>query len=179
MITRLIKSLLALKHHLLSIREARHHQNLIKPLISTCEPRKLPDQVKKAATATRARSATVTQPADSRTEHRNGTLLKGKFLIPSPTCLLITFYSLLVIKVIPSDAISVSLPMSNIWHLTEWCTCFLRHLLLDVSGQSSQERRHVNQSHIIPLSDQSSLGSIKPKPHFFNSLQTHIPSNWI
>lgn len=37
MITSLIKSLLALKHHLLSVREARHHQNLIKPLISTCE----------------------------------------------------------------------------------------------------------------------------------------------
>jgi len=112
-------------------------------------------------------------------EQNTGMEHSWKFLIPSPTCLLIAFYSLLVIKVILSNAISVSLPMSNIWHLTEWCTCFLRHLLLDVSGQSSQERRHVNQSHIIPLSDQSSLGSIKPKPHFFNSLQTHIPSNWI
>lgn len=108
---------------------------------------------------------------------------KNYFLTPSATSLLISSYSLFIIKVILSNVIIISLPMSNIKHLTEWWVhsprcedcppkSKRRHVREEMSGKSDTATENV-----IPPLDKNFLGSgIKPKPCFFNAFQGHMPS---
>lgn len=108
------------------------------------------------------------------------------FLTPSATSLLISSYSLFIIKVILYNVIIISLPMSNIKHLTEWWV----HSLRCEDCPLKSKRRHVREEmsvksdtateNVIPPLDENLLGSgIKPKPCFFYAFQGHIPSSHI
>lgn len=109
------------------------------------------------------------------------------FLIPSATSLLISSHSLFIIKVILSNAIIISLSMSNINHLTEWWVhsfrcedCPLKSRRRHVREEVSVKSNTASTENLIPPFGENSFGSgIKPKPCFFNAFQGHIPSSHI